>query len=75
MSSRYLPDVTELLVRLKAKSVYVFVVDGEQGTGGCPIVQLQPTHAEYLQANRELLQYMKRSVELYERDIARMEGR
>jgi hypothetical protein len=68
-------DVVELSQRLRAESAYVFVVNGLRGTDGCPVVTMAATQAEYLRRNRELLLgYMRRSVELFEQDVRRLEA-
>ena len=71
-SSVYVHEIAELLMHLQAKSAYVFVVDGIKGTGGCPLVALQPTREAHAAAHRELLEYMRRSVKLFEADIERL---
>lgn len=80
--SVYTPEITQLQVTTKAESVYAFVVEGERGTGGMPLVSIVPEQqasgsgviepAEYVARCRKLLGFMQRSVELFERDIRMM---
>lgn len=71
--SRYMPDIIEFATKVNAKAAYCFVLDGNQGTGGCPVVVGLPPHEEYLARCRELIVMLRRSADMLERDIAPME--
>jgi hypothetical protein len=68
--SRYMPDIIEFAIKVKAKAAYCFVLDGNKGTGGCPVVVGMPPHEEYLARCRELIAMLRRSADMLERDIA-----
>lgn len=69
--SRYLPDVVAFAVSMKAKAAYAFVVEGVQGTGGCPVVIGANSREEYRTRCLELVQLLRRSADLLERDVDR----
>ena len=69
--SRYLPEITAFGLGAKAKAVYCFVIDGDKGTGGCPIVLGLPPAAEYRARCEELIVMMRRSADLLQADIDR----
>jgi hypothetical protein len=67
--SRYTPEIVQFQLATKGQAVYCFVIDGTQGTGGMPLVAVQPGHPEYLARCRELVTLLRRSADLLERDI------
>lgn len=72
--SRYIADVTAFALQTKAKAAYCFVVDGEKGTGGCPVVIGLVPPAEYRARCEELIVLMRRSADMLEADVARQLG-
>jgi hypothetical protein len=72
--SRYLPDVVEWGTRIKAKAVYCFAIDGDRGTGGCPLVMGMDQFTNrklYEQHCRELVVMLRRSATMLEADLKR----
>ncbi len=71
--SRYIEEITEYAIRLKAKAAYCFVVDGVKGTGGCPLIMgveaLEP--AVYQARCEELIAMLRRSADMLESDLVR----
>lgn len=69
--SRYLPVITAFAQSVRAKAAYCFVVDGELGTGGCPLILDAPTREAYEQRCRELVELLRRSADMLEADLRR----
>lgn len=69
--SRYTPEITALGLQTKAKAVYCFVVDGDKGTGGCPLVMGTPPPDEYRRRCEELIAMMRRSADMLQADVDR----
>lgn len=71
--SRYMPELVELAMRVKAKAAYVFFIDGDRGTGGSPIVMDAPLleRDEYERRCRTLVNMLRRSADLLEGDLRR----
>lgn len=67
--SRYVMDVAEFAMKHEAKAAYCFVIDGNKGTGGCPVVVGMLSHPEYISRCRELVAMLRRSADWLERDI------
>jgi len=68
-----MPEVVEMGLSTGAKALYLFVVDGVKGTGGCPLVRGFPPRVEYIARCRELVALMRRSADLLEAEIVRAE--
>lgn len=66
--SKYSVDIIALQFSTKAKSLYAFIVEGDRGSGGMPIIQIQPTFEAYRAAQQELLQYVARGLKLMQAD-------
>lgn len=69
--SRYIDSVTEFAVKHGAKAAYCFVVDGDQGTGGCPVVVGTLERSEYRARCVELVGLLRRSADMLEADLRR----
>lgn len=69
--SRYMPEIVTFALNVNAKAVYCFVLDGEKGTGGCPLVMGLPPPDEYRRRCEELIAMMRRSADLLQADIDR----
>jgi hypothetical protein len=71
--SRYMPEIVELGMRTEAKAVYAFVLDGNKGTGGCPLVMGMEAldRRTYNERCRELIAMMRRSADLLAADLLR----
>jgi hypothetical protein len=68
--SKYFPEIYALAQQTQARAVYVFVLDGNRGSGGQPLLCPMPeTHEEYLHRNREMIIALRRSADLLEQDI------
>jgi hypothetical protein len=71
--SRYFPEIFYFARLTKAEAVYCFVVDGDRGTGGQPLLMgldaLKPE--EYLRRNRAIIAFMRRSADLLEQELIR----
>lgn len=72
--SRYTPAIVQFAQATRGAAVYCFVVDGELGTGGMPIVSGFPPPEEYRRRCEELIALLRRSADLLEKDIARAES-
>lgn len=71
--SRYIDDITAFATATKAKAVYCYVVDGEHGTGGCPLVLDVDEQDRKLYEERcqRLIAMLRRSADLLEGDLNR----
>jgi hypothetical protein len=69
--SRYIAEVTAFAFGTKAKAVYCFVLDGEKGTGGCPLIMGMLQGPEYRRRCEELIVMLRRSADLLQADIDR----
>lgn len=69
--SRYTNEAVQLLLGTKAKAAYAFVVDGDRGTGGCPVIEGLQAGSEYRRRCEELVRLLRRSADLLERDVNR----
>jgi hypothetical protein len=67
--SKYFPEILRLAQSTSAKAVYVFVVDGDRGSGGQPFIMGMPEYDEYLRRNVELVKMLRRSADLLEQDV------
>lgn len=72
--SRYMPEILEFALKVHAKAIYCFVIDGDRGTGGSPLVTGFPPPNEYRQRCEEMVQMLRRSADLLEQDIERQLG-
>lgn len=72
--SRYMPEIIEFARKAHAKAVYCFALDGDRGTGGCPLVMGTPPPDEYRERCKELVAMLRRSADLLEQDIERQVG-
>jgi hypothetical protein len=59
-----MPEVVAFAMKVNAKAAYCFAIDGDKGTGGCPVVMGVPPHEEYLARCRELIAMLRRSADL-----------
>lgn len=71
--SRYMPEITQFALDVKAKAVYCFVIDGTKGTGGCPLILGADANdpKAYEARNRELVAMLRRSADMLEGDLKR----
>jgi len=69
--SRYIAEITAFALSTKGKAVYCFVLDGDKGTGGCPLVMGIPGGPEYRRRCEELITMMRRSADMLQADIDR----
>lgn len=71
--SRYMPEILEMTMHVKAKASYVFFVDGDRGTGGSPLIMgAESLKREVYEARcRELILLLRRSAKMLEDDLAR----
>ncbi len=69
--SQYVAEVTAFVMQAKGKAGYCFVLDGEKGTGGCPVVIGLVPGPEYRRRCEELIAMMRRSADLLQADIDR----
>lgn len=67
--SKYTPEITQFGLDTNAKAVDCFVIDGNRGTGGMPLVMGFPPPSEYKARCLELIRLLRRSAELLESDI------
>jgi hypothetical protein len=67
--SRYTPEIVQFLQATHGAAVYCFVLDGDRGTGGMPVIAGFPPPAEYRQRCREVIALLRRSADLLEQDI------
>lgn len=69
--SRYLTEVISLLQSTKAQAVYVFVLEGDRGTGGCHALAGMHAGPEYRRRCLELIALLRRSADLLQADVDR----
>lgn len=69
--SRYITEITEFALKTKAKAAYCFVIDGDRGTGGSPLVMGLVAGDEYKQRCVEMIRLMRRSADLLAKDLER----
>lgn len=71
--SRYMPEIVAFARSVKATGVYCFVIDGDRGTGGCPLLLGLDAldRDEYVRRSEELIGLLRRSADLYEADLVR----
>jgi hypothetical protein len=69
--SKYTPAIVQFGQATRGTAVYCFVLDGELGTGGMPLVSGFPPPEEYRRRCEELILLLRRSADLLEQDIAR----
>lgn len=69
--SRYTPEIFEYLKKTEGKAVYCFVINGNKGTGGMPLIAGFPEPAIYRQLCEELILLLRRSADMLEKDVNR----
>jgi hypothetical protein len=69
--SAYANEIALLALRTSAKAAYGFVVDGDRGTGGMPLIAGLASGPEYRARCRGLASLMRRSAALLEADVDR----
>lgn len=69
--SRYTPAIVQFAQLTGGAAVYCFVVDGNLGTGGMPLITGLPAPGEYRRRGEELIGLLRRSADLLEQDLAR----
>lgn len=68
-----MPEIVQFAMSVHAKGVYCFVLDGDRGTGGCPLLLGLDglDRDEYRRRSEELIAMLRRSADLYEADLVR----
>lgn len=70
--SRYIPEIIAFARSTEAKAVYCFAIDGNRGSGGCPLIAGLPQGSEeYVARCQELVEMLRRSADMLEADIKR----
>lgn len=66
-----MPEIIRFAVENGAGAAYGFVIDGQYGSGGCPVVVGLPDPAEYRRRLEELIKMMRRSADMLQADLDR----